>query len=251
MFRQRLKRLGRLQQLGHFGPALLFMIVACPLVAREQITSPDSRLAVTFALKEVDGASGCPVYQVEAEGRPLIAPSGLGFLLADGTDLTRDFQFVSAERRAHDSTWEPIYSERSRVRNHYRELTVHLRQASAPYDLLTLTFRCFNTGVAWRYTLTPNTQKRDITITQEKTEFRFTDDHVAWTANRAQAKYRKVRLSQLGQDEERPLTLRARDDLYVAIAEAALVDFARMKLARVRSAAHTLVSRLGSEVRAS
>ncbi len=226
----------------------LLLLITGPAAAQKCVTSPDGRLMLTFSLESVEGKDGCPMYGVAEQGRALMAPSRLGFHLADGTDLTQGYQFVSAARGDHDSTWEPVYGERSRVRDHYRQLTVHLRRAAAPHDLLILTFRCFNTGVAWRYTLRADGPSRDIVIKQEQTEFRFVDDHMVWTAPRAQAKYRHVRLSQLGQDEERPVTVRVRDDLYVAVAEAGLVDYARMKLARVSETPHTLVSRLSSDV---
>lgn len=227
------------------------LLLSSWVLAGERVTSPDARLSLTFSLESLDGQDGCPVYRVAEQGRALIATSRLGFYLADGIDLTQGYQFVSAERSEHDSTWEPVYGERSRVRDHYRQLTVRLRRDKAPHDLLTLTFRCFNTGVAWRYTLRADGPARDIVIKREHTEFRFLGDHAVWTAPRAQAKYRHVRLSQLGQDEERPLTVQVRDDLYVAVAEAGLVDYARMKLARVSETPHTLVSRLSSEVTSS
>jgi alpha-glucosidase len=222
-----------------------------PVPAQERLTSPDGRLALTFSLETIDGRDGSPVYRVDVQGRPLIGASGLGFRLADGTDFTQGYQFVRAERSEHDDTWEPVYGERSRVRDHYRQLKIHLRRTAVPHDLLVLTFRCFDTGVAWCYRLLAEGSSRDIVIAREQTEFRFLGDHTAWTAPRAQAKYRRVPLSQLGQDEERPLTVQVRDDLYVALAEAALVDYARMKLARVSDSPHSLVSQLSSEVKTS
>lgn len=228
----------------------LVLLVACPLVANERVTSPNGRLTLTFSLESVDGEDGCPVYRVSEQGRPLLASSRLGFHLADGTDLTQGYQFVSAARSEHDESWKPVYGERSLIRDHYRQLTVRLRREQAPHDLMILTFRCFDTGIAWRYSLRTEGPVRDIVIKEEQTEFHFLADHTAWTANRAQAQYRRVRLSQLGQDEERPLTVQMRDDLYVAVAEAALVDYARMKLARVKDRPTALVSRLSSEVKA-
>lgn len=231
--------------------AVVLLIVTCSVTARETVVSPDGRLALTFDLKEVDGVGASPVYKITYRGQTLLAPSGLGFILADGTDLTQGFQLIRTERDSHDSTWKPVYGERSQIRDHYRQLEVTLRRVSAPRDLMVLTFRCYNAGVAWRYKLISGDGQRDVVIKQERTEFCFAGDHTAWSAVRAQAKYRKLPISRLGQDEERPLTMAVRDDLYLAVAEAALVDFARMKLARDRNKPYTLVSRLSSEVKAS
>lgn len=62
--------------------------------------------------------------------------------------------------------------------------------------------------------------------------------------------YAEVPLSQIKPGCERPLTVRVADDLYAAVAEARLVDYARMKLAPVPDAPFTLASQLSSEVEA-
>ena len=62
------------------------------------------------------------------------------------------------------------------------------------------------------------------------TEFRFPADFSAWVTYTAQGVYTNVPISQIKRGCERPLVVRLADDMYAAIAEARLVDYARMKL---------------------
>jgi alpha-glucosidase len=59
-----------------------------------------------------------------------------------------------------------------------------------------------------------------------------------------------VPLSKLKNDCERPLTIEIDDGLYASVAEAGLVDYARMRLSPDEGQAHTVVSSLAGEVNA-
>jgi alpha-glucosidase len=83
---------------------------------------------------------------------------------------------------------------------------------------------------------------------RERTEFRFLEDHTAWAVYSAQGKYAEVPISRIKPGCERPLTVQIQDDLFVAVAEARLVDYARMKLAPLDGDRHGLVSSLSSDV---
>ena len=89
------------------------------------------------------------------------------------------------------------------------------------------------------------------TISRELTEFRFPADYTAWATYTAQGVYAKVPISQIKRGCERPLVIQVADDMYAAVAEARLVDYARMKLRQPcldRHHTHSLVAELGSEV---
>jgi alpha-glucosidase len=98
---------------------------------------------------------------------------------------------------------------------------------------------------------------KNFVISAEKTQFSFTSDHTAYAVYSAQGQYSKVPLSQIKNNCERPLTVRIDEGLFASVAEARLVDYARMRLSP--STGHltveqgrplTLVSSLHSEVNA-
>ena len=223
-------------------------ILAANTCMAATIQSPNGHVALSFDLKEVASKRNCPMYSVSYRGRPIIAESRLGFELTDGTSLNDGFAVQSADTISRNTTWKPVYGERSTVRDHYRQLTVELSRKDA--HVLDLVFRCYDSGVAFCYRL-PKTASQDrIRIKSENTEFRFHADHTAWSATSAQGQYAETTLSKLGSGVERPLTLRVDDNTYAAIAEARLVDYARMKLNRSSQSPFSVISSLGSAVEA-
>lgn len=73
-------------------------VLSLPLVALAappvRVNSPDGRIVV-----ELDSdPDGRPTYAVRRDGKPLLAPSRLGFLLVDTPKLDRA---IAGDRRAH------------------------------------------------------------------------------------------------------------------------------------------------------
>jgi alpha-glucosidase len=197
-----------------------------------ELKSPDGRLLLTFDVK-----GGVPAYSVARDGKPIVTESRLG-LEIEQTPLS-DLRIVGEKTSSHDETWKPVYGERSLIRDRYNQLVVDLGK-------LRLTFRAYNEGVAFCYTLPKEADT--VTITRENTEFRFPADHATWAVYSAQGKYERVPLSKIKKGCERPLLIQAAEDLFVAVGEAKLVDFARMKFAPL--AGNGVVSDLSSKVTA-
>ena len=214
-----------------------------------ELKSPDGRLVVSLEVKEFGGIAGCPVYQLDFEGQTIITPSRLGFEVGSEPFATA-LKEVRQTRRTGDEFWKPLYGERSNVRDHYNEASVELEGSQSPPHRLEVTLRAYDEGLALCYTVPTQANLADITIARETTEFRFPADHPAWATYRAQGEYTNVPLSQIRAGCERPLVVRAADDLYVALAEARLVDYARMKFAPLAGVPLGLVCDLSSEVKA-
>jgi len=221
------------------------------LNATEVIHSPDGQIKLSFELKDAGEESGCLVYSVDYKGEPVLVDSKLGFELAGGDFLKSGFAVQSHRRRHHDSFWTPVYGERSVVRDHYNQLSVLLTHQEATDPSLELVFRCYDQGVAFRYHLSPSDSQQQLHIKEEWTEFSFTGDHPAWCVTSAQGVYSKKSIDSVGGGVERPLTIEVGDQVFVAIAEAGLVDYARMKLRASKERPHTVLSDLTGDVRSS
>ena len=209
------------------------------------VVSPDGNVVITF---DLGGERGDLIYSVAFEGRPVVADSRLGLAIKDGASLETGFEISGISRSSHDSTYSPVYGERSKIRDNYNQLVVALRESRSPARRLRLTFRAYNEGAALRYTVPEQDALKDFVISAEKTQFCFAGDHTAYAVYSAQGKYSKVPLSKLKKNCERPLTIEINERLFVAIAEAGLVDYARMRLSPDEGQAQAVVSSLASEV---
>lgn len=212
-----------------------------------ELQSPDGRVQVSFTTRDFEGARRCPIYSVRYRGRTVIAPSRLGLELRPRA-LGEDLAIVGSSLRASDTRWRPVYGERSLVRDRYRELTVDLKEQVDPGRRLRLTFRAYNEGAAFCYTVPEQPGVERVEIAREGSEFRFTDDHPAWATYTAQGRYARAPLSEIRPGCERPLLVRVADDLHAALAEARLVDYARTKFRPLEGVPHALATDLGSEV---
>ena len=215
------------------------------------VASPDGTIEVSVEIASDKSIT----YRVARNGQELIRPSAIQLKLRDGTTLGRGLADIQSEGPAeHRSTWRPVYGERSVVKDHFHELVIRCRQPDADASI-TYAFRCYDSGVAFRSEVIADDTSRSYTVTEEKSEFRVSGDPFVWRTNSAQGEYQRLPLSRMGSDTERPLVMQMgggppADGGYVAITEAKLVDFARMKLRRSSGDSRGVVSQLGSDVKA-
>ncbi len=218
--------------------------------AATELSSPDGQLLVRFALQTDDTAAGRPTYSVLYRDQPLLSDCRLGLELQDAPPLDRNFRIVNVARAERDSTWQPVWGERSEIRDRYQELSVDLAEDGPNGRRLRLVFRAYNEGVAFCYTIPAQPTLRDFVIAAESSEFRFTGNHRCHAVYSAQGVYQAVGLDEVKPNCERPLTVEIAGGPCVAVAEARLVDYARTRLRPVAGRPHTLASMLGSSVTA-
>ncbi|MGH8179022.1 MAG: glycoside hydrolase family 97 catalytic domain-containing protein, partial [Steroidobacter sp.] len=197
------------------------------------LASPDAVLSVDFALDD----EGRPLYSVNRNEQPVIAPSRLGFILADAPKLERKFALTSKSTRSSDETWEQPWGERRFVRNRYNELRLSLTETSALKRRLDVVFRLYDDGLGFRYEFPDQSALRAIQVMEELTEFAVVEPATAWWIpagewNRYEYLYNRTPLVEVSQAHT-PITLRTDDGLHIAFHEAALVDYSAMWLRRV------------------
>ena len=213
----------------------LFLSCVCLLLfacgGNPEIISPDGRTRLSF----VTGADGCMAYTVERDGKPLILPSALGLVVQERT-LAGGFSVREIVKRSVDETWTQPWGENKILRDCHNEMTAVLKNDDGV--LLTLRFRAFDDGVAFRYEWeVPDLDS--LTVTDELTEFRFAEDGVSWSIpgnfNTYELLYRELPVSAV-ENANTPFTFRV-DGTYGSIHEAALYDFPEMNLYRTDSLA--------------
>src|SRR5215211_4595510 len=125
---------------------LFFWLISINAYA-QNIESPDKKLSLSFGLT----ADGEPTYRLSFKGRPVVEKSKLGLQLKDQPAFASGFTLVKSGTLNTDETWEPVWGEVKRIRNHYTELMVTLQQASLNNRTLIIRFRLFDDGLGFRY----------------------------------------------------------------------------------------------------
>ncbi len=195
--------------------------------------SPDKDLSVDVSLT----TDGNLAYEVKRKGAEIIAPSRLGFILANAPKLDRYFTLDSQSTSSHDDTWEQPWGERRYVRNNYNELRVTVVQKGFDNRKMTVVFRLFDDGIGFRYEFPDQPQLHNLKISDELTEFAVVDPATAWWDvagewNREEYLYQKTPLKEVS-EAQTPMTIKTDKGLYMSFHEAALVDYAAMWLRRV------------------
>src|SRR5579863_9237865 len=153
---------------------LLSFFLLQTIMAQQNATLETSmnKVKVSFALD----AKGTPVYQVFFDNKAVMLPSHLGFVLSNDSTFYKDFELTGSEKKSFDETWQPIWGEVKDIRNHYEELTVHLKQKTSGL-FLNIIFRAFEDGVGFRYEFPKQSNLTYFIVQNELTEFHLAGDH--------------------------------------------------------------------------
>lgn len=213
---------------------LISFFVLAVAASAQSVSSPDGKVSASVKVQ------GVVTFSATYGGKPLLLESTLGLSLYSGV-----YKLVSQATRVSDSTWSPVYGERATIRDHYRELTVRLRDAAAPFRDLDVIVRAYDEGLAIRYRI--GGQGRAL-FTQEFTTFQFPAQAQAYEEHGTEGEYRKVPVAAIQAGCERPLTVDYGGGLFASLTEAANTDYPRMLLSPVRDKPGALVADLGSAV---
>ncbi len=209
---------------------------------RTSVESPDGKLVLGFSLD-----AGAPRYEVAYDGHVIIRPSAMGFTFRRLKPMMDGFSVAGTSTREFEETWEPVWGQKSEIRNHYNELRVELRQNSSPHRRMNLIFRVFNDGLGFRYELPEQENLKDFEIMAEETRFAFAGNHTAWWIpadfDSYEHLYKETPLD-LILAVNTPITMRTAEGLYLSIHEANLTDYAGMTLGVDKDKPLTLKSSL-------
>ena len=214
-------------------PALLLSIAVGNAQGKKaksyELTSPGGQNKIKFEL--VDSA---PKYAVSHGKTEVISPSEMGFLLKNNEDFSKNFEIIKVENSTFDETWEQVWGEKKKIRNHYNQLVVKLQQKDKQKRQLEIQFRAFDDGVAFRYVYPKQISKDSIFIMDEKTTFNLKEDGKAWwipayKAERYEYLYKDSPVSTLD-TVHTPLTIESKSGLKLSFHEANLIDYASTTL---------------------
>jgi hypothetical protein len=230
---------------------LLALIIFCDTKAQNNQATQASmnKIKLSFMLD----ADGRPAYNVVFGDRSVINKSYLGINLANDSSFDKHFLLTGSEKSTVDESWNPVWGEVKTIRNHYEQLTVHLKQRDAPKRLLDIVFRVFEDGVGFRYEFPKQPNLKYFIVSDELTEFSLTGDNKTfWIPGDYDSNEYPYTISPISQVDasvlaksatdigvryvpdkygiQTPLMMKTADGLYINIHEAALQNYTSMQL---------------------
>jgi alpha-glucosidase len=211
------------------------LLLSCGSKKEYKITSPGKNNELVFSLTKM----GEPQYRLISKGKSVIEPSLLGFEFEGIKKMTEGFKVIAIEENQSDTIWKQAWGEVKMVRDHHNELIVHLKESEGEERLVNLIFRVFDDGLGFRYSFPKQDHLNQVRITNEITQFTFPFDHDVWWIpvhsenSYYESFYRKTAISKTDTINT-PATFETKDQLFVAIHEANLTDFASMTLLKTK-----------------
>src|SRR5690348_4483036 len=155
-----------------------------------------------------------------------------------------NFSLTEVKRKTILSSWQTVYGERKNIPDRYNEVSFQFK-SSDKISQLKIICRAYNEGFAFQYEIFQ--KNKTIVLDNELSQFEFRGNETAWASSFAQSSIIETKINDIKNVVERPLTVRLNEHLFVALGEAALANFARMKLASGGN--NNLISRLYGKVK--
>lgn len=224
------------------GRYLLFLLLQ-PMLMQAQskysLCSPSENLQAEIQVE----TSGVQI-DLFANGEKVVRTKTLQFS-TEKKIIEGNWQVVGQKSGTINQTWKPVYGERSLIRDKYNELNLSI-ESDVNQKEMELKVRLYNEGLAFQYAF-DETDFWNNVLVDEKTQFVFDKDYTTWVTGNAQGAYSKKSMSTMEGAVDRPQVIQLDNSRYIAIGEAALVDYARMKLRKI-DAGYGVQSELSGKV---
>lgn len=212
-----------------------------------QIYSPNKKLVINIEHQQLEGKL---TYSVNFEEKPVVLNSKIS-ITCNNKSWDSKMVIKSVREQKRDTIWKPVYGERGLIIDNYNEITFELNKEDYTQMAISLTIRLYNQGIAFRYNFSETSKIYGIApfhITDEATEYTFSQNTILWHTPLAQALYTKLPLRELPAETERPLVLQLSNGLYVALTEAEMTNYARSKFKLSQDKPNTIVGSMYDSV---
>ena len=238
--------------------AILPAIASSAMADSLELRSPDGRNEVSFSKpgKEL-------TYSVKVDGKDVILPSRAGLDIDNRVwemalgkrdlvqpDCWMDLLEVDSVtyHAAVDSTWNPLYGERSTVRDRFNSATLHMSRKDKSDYRLDVQVRAYDEGIAFRYFFPEHPAAIFHKVTCDLTDYTFPSGTMAWSEQWAQATFDYAPVDSITRPAERALTLELPSGQWVALLDADVDDWCLTKLLARKDRPGTLSSVMYSPV---
>ena len=214
---------------------ILLSFISCHSSIDTFTSSPDGNIQIS--LRTNGGQSGDRLsYEIRFNDFIFIEDSPLGFEFSDGLDLFKNFRIINIEDSIIKEDYYMPFGKSSGINSISHQKTIMLENDSG--YRLHIIFRVFDDGLGIRYYFPDQEEYEKIEIAKELTGFNFTGDYKYWGLHldsyttAYEKEYTVDVLTEIPRNSliGLPLLVRVNPGLWVAITEAALLDYAGMYL---------------------
>ncbi|HET9824677.1 MAG TPA: glycoside hydrolase family 97 protein [Chitinophagaceae bacterium] len=204
---------------------------------RVQLSSPNR--AIVFSFYNNDS----PSYSISFRNKPVITKSAISLDFLETGEFKRNVKAGKPIFRNGQESYELIAGKSRSVNQVYRNVIIPLEEINAPFRKINLEVRAFDDGIAFRYEFPLQKNWMQFSLTDEHTNFCLTGDPNVlalllpnYTTSH-EGEYTYSALSKLAPDTlmDMPALFELPGPIYVAITEAALLDYAGMYLAKEKN----------------
>jgi alpha-glucosidase len=215
---------------------IIYMMIALPAAAQKKIslTSPDSNILFSFRLM-----NKTMEYSVAFKKKTIVGYSSLG-LQFDDNNFNANLAITKPAFRDTSEDYELVTGKTRLVHTHYKEVRIPIEETTAPFRQVSLLVRVFDDGLAFRYEISQQKNFTSFTLLDENTTFRLTGNPKVHTLflpdylSSHEGEYSSLPLSDVKADTlmDMPTLFEFPGNIYLAITEAALLDYAGMYLSK-------------------
>jgi len=238
--------------------SVCFLLVFYVNAETYSVLSPDQNVVFEISIHQNITTS------VYYKGVPIHQNSEFGLQFDQAPFLGVDMKVMAKSNQEILETWKPITGQYAEVLNHGNELKLELQESRFPARQLVLYLRAYNDGVAFRYEV-PESFKSfiptyqlgsTIPLVDEVLDYNFTENHAVWAssydsyATHQETEFKKTKINDIGSAEiiGLPLLIQVEPDIYAAITEADLTDWAGMYLGKNDDICNSFTVKLSPKV---
>jgi alpha-glucosidase len=230
---------------------LCFATLAKSAIAQKDIrlVSPNKKISCTINY----GSNGI-YYSASLNKQVLVDRSALT-LYFSGKDFLKNAKILKPEFTNAVEKYDLLIGKTKHVEDAYTQVSIPLQEKETPFKKVNIIFRAFNDGLAFRYEMIGQKGTDSFQITDEHCEFRLTGDPVVkalflpnFTSSH-EGFYTTKQLDALPSDSlmDMPALIQYSGKAYMAITEAALLDYAGMYLTKKNNVLRSELSPLPSD----
>ncbi|MFI5153857.1 MAG: glycoside hydrolase family 97 protein [Chitinophagales bacterium] len=211
-----------------------------------RLTSPDGRLVFVFHIE-----NGSPFYEISFNEHPIISKSVLGLSFADA-DFRQNLQVGKPAFREAVESYDLAVGKTRSVHDRFKEVIIPLKEKNPSGKQINLVVRAFDDAIAFRYEFPAQTNWSSLILTDELSEFRLAANPTVYTlflpnyTSSHEGEYSRLKWNEIREDTlmDMPTLFEFPDNTFLAITEAALLDYAGMYLIKEKGVLRSILSPL-------